>query len=97
MAKKGLPKGRTNNPNGRPKGAVNRKKFTELVEMQAESQMVKLAKSKNEKISLEASKFILEHNRGKARQTVDMDVKNGIMVQVEDMTTKSLTKLRKEN
>jgi hypothetical protein len=65
-------KGHTNNPNGRPKGTF-KQKFPLPTEKNAEKVITDLLKSLDERLKLDAAKFVLEQNRGKARQQVDLD------------------------
>ena len=84
---------------GRKKGVPNKNnvKFPGVVEKSAEKVMERLLKSKNADTRYKASRYVLEHNRGKPSQQFDMSGGVELKVTVENFTDESFGKLSKED
>jgi len=68
----------------RPKGSKNKRKFSASIELRAEKKMASFLDDSDKNISMQAAKFILEHNRGKAKQQTEIsgDTENPLQLQI---------------
>lgn len=80
---------------GRPKGKPNldKREFQEMITDKDVASAVKairdcLNSADNQRIRLEAASYLLDQKFGKARQRVDTNLNGGIMLVVNDLTSK---------
>lgn len=78
----------------------HQRKFPEATELKAEKAITYLLNTKDRKLRLDAAKFVVEQNRGRAPQSLSMDLRAGITIQINDFTqdavNKQLPKSKKE-
>jgi len=78
---------------GRKQGSGNRTKFPEAIEAQAEQVMLSFLNSDDKKLRFDAARFVLEHNRGRAPQSMSLDMGAGIAITIKDFSSESVTPL----
>ncbi len=85
----GIPKGQTNNPNGRPKGKVN--KIKEQLQNLITDETVKICLSQLEKLAkkgnTDAIKYLLDQKFGKATQRTELTGQDGKGIKIEVVYT----------
>lgn len=79
------------------KNAIKRKLLNDVLSDKDKKEIVEKALEVAKNGDSKLLQYFMDQIHGKAATPIDIDLKSGITVQIEDLTSKSLTKLRKEN